>query len=321
MTFRRKLLSGQGIKKQVLTNKTAIFICGPTAAGKTGVAIQLASWLQTEIISFDSRQFFRELKIGAAPPSVRELGMVKHHLIGQLSVEDDYNAGDFEKEALQIVDRIFKNHEAAVLVGGSGMYMQALTEGFDDMPEGNPHIRVSLREELESQGLEKLLKELYEKDPNFYHIVDRQNPQRVMRALEVIRSTGQPYSSFRKGEKAKRPFNILKIGITLPREELYAHINRRVDKMVEAGLEEEVKSLLPFREKNALKTVGYREFVRYFDGEWDRETAIAEIKKNSRRYAKRQLTWFRRDDEIKWFGPKEIEAIREYVLKHTRPAL
>ncbi|AEV34460.1 tRNA isopentenyltransferase MiaA [Owenweeksia hongkongensis DSM 17368] len=291
-------------------NKTAIFIAGPTAVGKTDVAIKIAEWLQTEIISFDSRQFYKELKIGAAPPSPEELARVPHHLVGHLSVNDDYSAGDFEKEALAKLEEIFKTHETAVLVGGSGLYMRILTDGFDEMPGIPQEIRKQLNAELEENGLDSLAKELSEKDPAYFAQVDQQNPQRIIRALEVIRTTGKTYTSFRQGEKTKRPFNIIKIGLDLPRPELYERINLRVDQMLEAGLEEEVKQLLPFREKNSMQTVGYKELIRYFDGEIDLDFAIEEIKKNSRRYAKRQLTWFRREKDIEWFSPFEVVEIK-----------
>lgn len=305
------------MRREVL-NKTAIFICGPTAAGKTSVAISLASWLQTEIISFDSRQFFRELQIGAAPPSSEELKTIKHHLVGHLSVKDDYNAGDFERDALRILEQIFTNHDTAILVGGSGMYMNALTEGFDEMPEIPKALREELNERLHQQGLSALVEELKTHDPIYFHKVDQQNPQRVIRALEVIKATGKPYSSFRQGKPVKRDFNILKIGITLPREKLYERINKRVDLMINTGLEEEVRSLLPYRDKNSMQTVGYREFVRFFDGEWDRDMAISEIKKNSRRYAKRQMTWFRRDEEIQWFEPDDMEGMKEHIFAQLK---
>lgn len=296
-------------------SKTAIFIAGPTAVGKTDVAIQIAEWLQTEVISFDSRQFYKELKIGAAPPSPEELARVPHHLVGHLSVKDDYSAGDFEREALTKLDEIFETHDTAVLVGGSGLYMRILTDGFDEMPKIPEDIRKQLNAELEENGLESLVKELSEKDPDYFAQVDKQNPQRVIRALEVIRTTGNTYTFYRQGEKTKRPFNIVKIGLDLPRPELYNHINLRVDKMMEAGLEEEVKQLLSFRKKNSMQTVGYKELIRYFDGEIDLDFAIEEIKKNSRRYAKRQLTWFRREKGIEWFSPMEMDWIKKHLLK------
>ncbi len=303
---------------ETVLTKTAIFICGPTAVGKTDVSITLAQDLQTEIISFDSRQFFKELQIGAAPPSREDLDLAKHHLVGHLSVKEEYSAGDFERDALKILDKIFEKKDTAILVGGSGMYMKALAEGFDEMPEIPKEVRERLKHKLQNEGLESLSSQLKTADPTYHAQVDLHNPQRVIRALEIIETTGQPYSQFRKGEKAKRHFNILKVGITLPREELYERINLRVDNMIEAGLEEEVRSLLPFREKNSMQTVGYREFIRYFDGEWDKETAISEIKKNSRRYAKRQMTWFNRDKEIKWFEPKDVEEIRKYILENMK---
>ncbi len=295
--------------------KNAIFICGPTAVGKTAVAVELARWLSTEIISFDSRQFFKELKIGASPPSADELAAVHHHLVGHLSVAQSFTAGDFEKEALRVLENLFRENYSVILVGGSGLYMQALGKGFDDMPEIPGDIRQQLNTELESKGLEPLTEELRNSDPEYYHRVDLQNPQRVIRALEVTRSTGKAYSSFRKGGSAKRDFNIIKIGLELPRPLLYERINERVDLMVAQGLEQEVLSLKEFRETNAMQTVGYREFFRYFDGELTREEAIREIKKNSRRYAKRQLTWFKRDEDIRWFEPRQIEEMKEYIQK------
>lgn len=298
--------------KPVVTvlSKTAIFIAGPTAVGKTEVAIQLAEWLKTEIISFDSRQFYRELKIGAAPPSPEEIARAPHHLVGHLSVNDDYSAGYFETEALAKLEEIFLQHDTAILVGGSGLYMRILTDGFDEMPDIPSEVREKLNNELSEKGLEVLVNELKETDPEYYKTVDQQNSQRVIRALEVIRSTGNTYTSYRQGSKTERPFNIIKIGLDLTREELYERINLRVDKMMEAGLYEEVKSLLPFRDKNSMQTVGYKEFIRHFDGEISLEEAVEEIKKNSRRYAKRQLTWFRRENEIQWFSPFEVEKIK-----------
>lgn len=296
-----------------ILSKTAIFIAGPTAVGKTDVAIQIAEWLQTEIISFDSRQFYKELKIGAAPPSPEELSRVPHHLVGHLSVKDDYNAGDFEKEALAKLDKIFETHDTAVLVGGSGLYMRILTDGFDEMPDIPAEVREKLNTELSEKGLEALANELQETDPEYYTTVDKQNPQRVIRALEVIRSTGNTYTSYRQGSKTERPFNITKIGLDLPREKLYERINLRVDKMMEAGLEQEVKQLLPYRNQNSMQTVGYKELIRYFDGEIDLATAVEEIKKNSRRYAKRQLTWFRREKDVEWFSPFEVDRIEGYL--------
>lgn len=294
---------------------TAIFITGPTASGKTSVAIELARQLDTEIISFDSRQFYNELKIGAAPPTPEEQEMAVHHLVGQLSLEDEYSAADFEADALAILKKIFSESSYAVLVGGSGLYMKALAEGFDPMPEVPELVRDELTYQWEEEGLPRLQEELEEKDPEYYAEVDIRNPQRIMRALEVIRHTGKTFSSFRRGQKVQRDFRIVKIALTMPREDLYERINKRVDRMLEAGLEEEVKRLLPYRNKNSMQTVGYREFIRYFDGELSRDEAIEEIKKNTRRYAKRQLTWFRRDEEIRWFRPEELDKMITYLKK------
>lgn len=293
--------------------KTAVFLCGPTAVGKTKVAIELAQWLNTEIVSFDSRQFYRELKIGAAPPDEDELHAVKHHFVANLSVEDNLSAGAFEKQALPTMDNIFKQYNTLILVGGSGLYMKALLEGFDSLPEVPAEIRESINELYRERGLPYLQDEVAKQDPEFYAQVDQQNPQRLIRALEIMASSGKKYSSFRQQRKAKRSFTSLKIGLHMPRELLYQRINRRVDKMMEAGLLKEARSLYPLREKNALQTVGYRELFAHFNGEYDLATAIEEIKKNSRRYAKRQLTWFRRDDEIKWFEPNNLADIKLYL--------
>lgn len=293
--------------------KNAIFICGPTAIGKTSVAIEVANWLGCEIISFDSRQFFKELQIGAAPPSASELQKVKHHLIGHLSVSNEYNAGDFEEEALQKLKELYLTNDYVVMVGGSGMYMKALTDGFDDIPNADETIRNELNLLFKNLGLPSLLEELKMKDPDYYKIVDQNNPQRIIRALEVIRTTGKSFTSFRKGKKANRYFRTLKIGLKLPREELYNRINRRVDTMIEEGLKQEAKALVTYQSSNALQTVGYKEWWPYFESEVSLEETIEEIKKNTRRYAKRQMTWFNRDSEVNWFSPKELEAIKEYL--------
>ena len=295
------------------SHKAAIFICGPTAVGKTGVAIALAERLKTEVLSFDSRQLYREMQIGTAAPSATERTRVKHHFIGSHPLSDELSAGAFGNEALALMDELFKKHNELILVGGSGLYMKAITEGFDEMPDIPDHIREELNQSLADDGLPALLDELAAADPQYHGQVDRRNPQRVIRALEVIRATGKRYSQFRTGKKAERPFRIIKIGLDLPRPELYARINRRVDQMIAVGLEQEVLSLKSHWEKKALKTVGYDELVRHYVGEYDRETAIAEIKKNSRRYAKRQLTWFRRDSEIMWFHPSALEDMMSYL--------
>ncbi len=297
--------------------KTAIAICGPTAVGKTEIALQLAQWLETEIISFDSRQFFRELKIGAAPPSTSQLEKVAHHCIGNLSVNEDYNAGKFEEDSLNILESVFGNKNTAILVGGSGLYLQALEEGFDAIPKVNFSYRKQLQYELDKNGLNSLLDELQEKDLDYYKKVDKHNPQRVLRALEVIRGTGKSFSSFQiKKHKKKRNFEMIKIGLELPRQMLYERINQRVDKMVEMGLEIEVRQLTKHRGANAMQTVGYKEFFQYFEGEISKEDAISEIKKNTRRYAKRQMTWFRKDEKIHWFSPNDVDGIRQFLKEN-----
>lgn len=296
-------------------DKHAIAICGPTAIGKTKVAISIAQWLKSEIVSFDSRQFFRELKIGSAPPNKIELSEVKHHFIASHNLGEDISAGSYANMALEFMKEGFEKYNQLVLVGGSGLYMKALTEGFDDIPSASEEIRSELNRMFEEQGLAALQDELASLDPEYYDQVDRQNPQRLIRALEVIRSTGKSYSSFRQGKKPARPFNVVKLGIDLPREELYERINQRVDQMIASGLEEEVASLKPYWEKTTLKTVGYDELVGYFRKEVDRPEAIEEIKRNTRRYAKRQLTWFRRDKDIQWFRPDDIEGMKAYITK------
>lgn len=295
-------------------NNTAVFICGPTAVGKTSIAIELAKHFKTEIISFDSRQFYKELQIGAAPPSQDELQEIKHHFIGNLSVRDKpLNAGAFEKQALETLTQLFQNHNVVFLVGGSGLYMKALTDGFDDLPKVSKAIREHLTEELEKSGLSKLSAELKEKDPEYADKVDLQNPQRVLRALEIIRETGKSFSYFTQNEKAVRSFNSIAIGLELPRPELYERINRRVDLMDAAGLEKEVSDLKEYRGNNALQTVGYKEWWPYFEGTASREFMLEEIKKNSRRYAKRQLTWFKNQTEAKWFTPTQLTEIKAYL--------
>ena len=297
-----------------MERKRVIYICGPTAAGKTAVAIALAQKLACEIISFDSRQFYKELKIGAAPPNTEELAAAKHHFIGHLAVDDEWNAGEFAAAAEQKISALHENYNDVILVGGSGLYMKALSEGFDDMPEIPPHFRETLNKEIQEYGLEKLQEELKQKDPEYFEKVDQQNPQRIIRALEVIRYSEGTFTAFRKGQtKKEHPYSEVKIGITLPRPELYERINLRVDKMMQAGLFDEVKALLPHQNLNALQTVGYKELFAHFEGTLTLDEAVEEIKKNSRRYAKRQLTWFRRDNEIVWFSPFETDTILNHL--------
>lgn len=290
-------------------SKYVIVVGGPTAVGKTACSIRLALHYNTEIISADSRQLYQQLNIGTAKPTTEELAAVPHHFIDILPPEVEYNAGQFEREALQLLEKLFLTHDVVVVTGGSGMYVQALCHGIDEMPTVPPYIRESLNRRLETEGLEALVRELEEKDPAYAQEVDRHNPQRIIRALEVCLFSGQPYSSFRKRKISSRPFEIIKIGLDRPRHELYARIDQRMDAMLAEGLFEEAISVYPYRKLNALQTVGYKEIFEYLDGLYDRAEAIRLLKRNSRRYAKRQLTWFRKDQDFLWFHPDETEAI------------
>lgn len=293
-----------------------IAICGPTASGKTSLSLEIAKWLDTEVLSFDSRQFFKELLIGSAPPSPEELEEVKHHFIQSKTIQEDFNAGMFEREALPVLASIYNNHEQAVTVGGSGMYLNALVNGFDELPSDIEAIRTELNAQYTKSGIEPLQKELREKDPEYFKQVDLKNPIRLIRALEVIRSTGKTYSSQRTKSKKERFFQTVKIGIEYPRSELYERINLRVDLMMQSGLFEEAKQLYPLRAKNALQTVGYTELFKVIDGEWELEFAVSEIKKNSRRYAKRQMTWFKKDVEINWIKPNDFKAAQKIIAAY-----
>lgn len=293
--------------------KTLISIVGPTAIGKTALSIQLANHFNTEIISADSRQFFKEMSIGTAAPSPEELAAAKHHFIHHKSIHDSYNVGAFEKDALQLLDELFKKKDVVIMVGGSGLYVDAVTKGLDDFPEVDASIREQLNEQLASEGLESLQNQLKSLDIQSYNKIAIDNPHRVVRALEICIGTGQPYSSFLNKEKLKRPFNIISIGLTAERAIIYDRINKRVDQMIDYGLIEEVKSLQRFQHLNALNTVGYSELFKYLNGEWTLEFAISEIKKNSRRFAKRQLTWFKKDTNITWF---EFSDTSEQIIQH-----
>lgn len=283
--------------------KTLIVILGPTASGKTALAIELAKKLKTEIISADSRQFFKEMAIGTAKPSAEELMQAKHHFINSHSITETVSVGDFERQGLAVIENIFKTHDTAIMVGGSGLYIKAICEGFDELPTASLEIRNKLNREFEEKGFTHLKEKLKDADPVYYGQVDLNNPQRLIRALEVFEHTGVPFSSYRKSTTNQRPFRSVKIGIDLPREILYQRINQRVDEMVKQGLLDEVKALLPYRHLNALNTVGYSELFDYFDNKTDLETAIAAIKQNTRRFAKRQMTWFRKDQQIRWITP------------------
>ncbi|MFO7613364.1 MAG: tRNA (adenosine(37)-N6)-dimethylallyltransferase MiaA [Bacteroidales bacterium] len=292
-----------------------IVILGPTASGKTELAIRLAEWLGTEIISADSRQFYREMKIGTARPDKEQMDRVKHHFAGHVSVLEPYNIARYEREVLDLLPDLFQKNRIVVLTGGSGLYIDAVCKGIDVMPEQDPLIRRELENIYRKSGIGYLQLELLKLDPDYYRMADLSNPARLIRALEVCRITGKPYSSFRKNEPSPRNFQCLKIGLDLPRQDIVERINRRVDSMMEAGLLDEVKSLLPLRYLNTLNTVGYKELFDHLDGNCTLEEAVENIKTNTRRYAKRQMTWFRKDASIRWFHPAKWEQIREYITR------
>lgn len=291
--------------------KTVLIIAGPTAVGKTAVAIKVAKHYNTEIISADSRQCYKELNIGVARPSSEELQQVPHHFIASHSIHEEVTAATFEQYALQKATELFRDHDTIVMVGGTGLYIKAFCEGMDLIPAIPKELREQIILDYEKQGLQWLQEQVKQKDPVFYKTGEIQNPQRMMRALEVVESTGQSILSFRKGEKAIRDFEIRKIGLDLPKEELQQRIHKRVDQMIEMGLAEEVKSLIPYKQLNALQTVGYKELFDYFDNKLSLDTAIEQIKTNTRQYAKRQLTWFRKDKEMRWLQPSQVEEIWE----------
>lgn len=292
---------------------------GPTGIGKTGLAIDLAKHFSTEIVSCDSRQFFKEMKIGTASPSAEELAEAPHHFIGNLSVEDYYSIGQYEEDALKKLNGLFENHETVILVGGSMMYEKAVIEGLNDLPEADEDNQKKLQDLFENEGIEKLQEMLKELDPEYFAVVDFHNHRRLLRAIDVIWQTGKKYSEQIAVSQDSRDFKTIRIGIEAPREELYGRINRRVDLMMENGLLEEAGSLEPFKHLTALNTVGYSELFRYFEGEWDLDFAVSEIKKNSRRYAKRQLTWYRKADDIHYlplgYSQEEFNNLLEYIMK------
>lgn len=303
------------------TKKTLVVILGPTAVGKTSIAIQLAKHFNSEIISADSRQFFKEMTIGTAKPSESELQQVKHHFISSHSVQDNFNVGEYEEQAIELINKLFEKKDILFLVGGSGLYIDAVCNGFDSLPKADEKTRKQLQDKLANEGLIALQNLLKELDEEYYHHVDLSNPHRVMRACEVCLASGKKYSELRKGEKKQRPFSIVKIGINTDREALYKRINKRVDEMMQQGLEEEVKQLIPFKNLNALQTVGYKELFDYFDNKMTLQEAIEKIKQNTRNFAKRQLTWFRRDEKINWFEPnqeKEIAIVIANAVKQSR---
>lgn len=293
--------------------KYLISIVGPTAIGKTSLAIQLAEKYSTEIISADSRQFYREMSIGTAKPSVSELNSAKHHLINNKSVVDNYSIGEFEQDAIKLISNIHSRSNIAVLVGGSGLYLDVINYGLDQIPKTEKNIRNSLNNDFESKGLIYLQNKLKKVDLITYNNIDLNNSRRIIRALEVTISNGKPYSSFLNKKKVNRDFKVIEIGINAERELVYQRINNRVDDMVNQGLINEVKKLIKYKHLNSLNTIGYKEIFRYLNGDISLEFAINEIKKNSRRFAKRQITWFKKSEDIKWYKPDELEPIIQYL--------
>ena len=298
------------------TEKTLIVITGPTAVGKTAISLDIAKHFGIPVINADSRQIYKELKIGTARPTEEEMKEVEHYFVGTLGIADYYSASLYEQQVLALLDSLFQTHDYALLSGGSMMYIDAVCDGIDDIPTVDDKTRETMKRRLKEEGLEALCEELKRLDPDYYEEVDRQNPRRVVHALEICTMTGKTYTSYRKREKRERPFRILKIGLNLPREELYQRINARVDKMMAEGLLEEARLMYPQKELNALNTVGYKELFDYFDGRWPLEEAVERIKGNTRRYARKQLTWYKKDDHFRWFHPQDKEKIINYITQY-----
>lgn len=290
-----------------------IVITGPTGVGKTDLSIELAEHYGTEIINADSRQIYAEMSIGTAAPTKEQMERVKHHFVATKHIGDYYSASMYEQEVLKLLDADSHKNEIMILSGGSMLYIDAVCNGIDDIPTIRDDIRQMMKQRLANEGLEALVEELRQLDPEYGRIVDEHNTRRVIHALEICHQTGSTYTSFRTGKKKQRPFRIIKIGLTCQRELLYERINQRVVRMIEAGLVEEVRSLLPYRYENALNTVGYKEIFKYIDGEISLDEAIRQIQSNSRQYARKQLTWYKRDEEMKWFENAKAEDIIEYI--------
>ena len=310
-----------------MSNCTLIVITGPTAVGKTQLCLDIARHFDIPIINADSRQIYKELSIGTAKPTAEELQQVKHYFVGTLSLQDYYSASLFESQVMELLGTLFKHNDYALMAGGSMMYIDAVCDGIDDIPTIDDDTRATMKRRLAEEGLQKLCEELRLVDPEYYEIVDRQNPKRVVHALEICTMTGRTYTSFRKrsqktgdrsqetGDRSqKRPFRIVKIGLNRDREELYSRINARVDRMMQQGLLKEAESLYPLRDLNALNTVGYKELFEYFSGRWSLEEAVERIKGNTRRYARKQLTWYKKDPQIRWFHPDQKKEIIDYII-------
>jgi tRNA dimethylallyltransferase len=297
--------------------KFLIVIVGPTAVGKTSLAIQLAMQFQTSVVSADARQIFKELEIGTAKPSLVELQEVRHHLINTHSIHDDFNAGTFAALSEQVINELFQAHDYVILCGGSGLYIKALLSGFDNIPEVPKEIREEIIQSFQQNGLEWLQNEVMDVDKEFYRTTDISNPQRLMRALEVFRAVGEPISTFKSTPKKELPYGVIKIGLNVDREELYQRIDKRMDDMIAIGLFDEAKGLYQHKNLNALQTVGYSEIFGFMDGDYDKAEAIRLLKRNSRRYAKRQLTWFNSDKEITWFRPDDYDSILKFIKEKS----
>ena len=296
------------------SDKTLIVITGPTAVGKTQLCLDIAKQFDIPIINADSRQIYKELSIGTARPTEDEMRVVKHYFVGTLGLEEYYSASLFEQQVLELLEILFKDKDYALMAGGSMMYIDAVCDGIDDIPTIDDETRAAMKKRLAEEGLPKLCEELQRLDPEYFEIVDRQNPKRVVHALEICTMTGRTYTSFRKREKKQRPFRIVKIGLNRTREELYNRINARVDQMMEKGLLNEASEMYPRKDLNALNTVGYKELFGYFNGQWTLEEAVDRIKGNTRRYARKQLTWYKKDPQIKWFHPDQKQDIINYIL-------
>ena len=290
-----------------------VILLGPTGVGKTELSLQVAERFGSPIISSDSRQLYKDLPVGTAAPTAEQMARVRHYMVGTLNLTDYYSASNFEEDVISLLNTLHQTTPTVVMTGGSMMYIDAVCKGIDDIPTVTPEIREAIYAQFEREGLENILQELQEADPVHYEEVDRMNYKRVIHAVEICRMTGKPYSSFRTNSRKERPFRIIKIGLTRDREELCDRINRRVDQMMADGLQEEARKVYPFRHLNSLNTVGYKELFKYFDGEWSLDLAVEKIKRNSRVYARKQMTWFKRDEEIEWFHPEQETEIINFI--------
>ena len=296
-------------------DKTLIVLTGPTAVGKTELCLRLATHFGIPVINADSRQIYREMKIGTAAPTDEQLRQVRHYFVGQLQLDDYYSASLYEQQVISLLPELFRESDYALMAGGSMMYIDAVCNGIDDIPTVNDETRRVLKQRLADEGLESLVEELRRLDPEHYEIVDRQNPRRVVHALEICHMTGRTYTSFRRNERRQRPFRIVKIALNRPREELYERINKRVDSMMADGLLDEARRLYPRRQLNALNTVGDKEMFAYLDGTWTLEEAVERMKGNTRRYARKQLTWFKKDPDVSWFAPGDYQQIINHLQR------